>query len=61
MKYKGFTGTVEWSETDGVFFGQVLNIAPNLVSYEGDSEETLEIRFQEAIDDYLEYLEYEKY
>lgn len=34
MEYKGYIGSVEFSEEDGVFFGSVMGIR-SLISYEG--------------------------
>lgn len=34
MQYKGYVGSVEFSEADGLFFGKVLGIRA-LISYEG--------------------------
>jgi len=36
MEYKGYYGTVEFSATDKVLFGNVIGIK-GLISYEGDS------------------------
>ena len=40
MEYKGYVGSVEFSEADGVFFGKVQGIR-SLISYEGESAEEL--------------------
>ena len=34
MEYKGYVGSIEFSESDGVFFGKVQGIR-SLISYEG--------------------------
>ena len=52
MKYKGYIGSVEFSETDGCFFGKVLGIRA-LISYEGTSVNELTDDFRGAVDDYL--------
>ena len=36
MEYKGYFGTVEYSETDNILFGKVIGIE-SLISYEGRS------------------------
>ena len=36
MEYKGYLGSVEFSEEDDIFFGKVLGIR-SLISYEGDN------------------------
>ena len=35
IQYKGYVGSVEFSEEDGIFYGKVLGIR-SLISYEGD-------------------------
>ena len=53
IQYKGYTGTVEYSDTDCLLFGKVLGIK-GLVSYEGHSVAELKEDFECAVDDYLE-------
>jgi predicted HicB family RNase H-like nuclease len=53
LNYKGYTGSIEFSRDDDLFFGKVLGIQ-SLISYEGKTGKELEKDFQEAIDDYLE-------
>ena len=53
MEYKGYIGSVEFSETDEVFFGKVQGIR-SLISYEGTNAKELIKDFREAVDDYLE-------
>jgi len=53
LSYKGYTGSIEFSREDDLFFGKVLGIQ-SLISYEGKTGKELEKDFQEAIDDYLE-------
>ncbi len=52
LHYKGFIGSVEFSESDGVFFGKIEGINA-LVNFEGESVKELTDAFQEAVDDYL--------
>ena len=52
MEYKGYVGSVEFSETDGVFYGKVQGIR-SLISYEGETAKELIQDFHEAVDDYL--------
>ena len=49
MEYKGYLGSVEFSEEDEMFFGKVLGIR-SLISYEGDNAKDL-------IDEYLKWCE----
>lgn len=52
MQYKGYVGSVEFSEADGLFFGKVLGIRA-LISYEGTNAAELVADFHGAVDDYL--------
>lgn len=54
MKYKGFIGSVAFSEDDNVFFGKLEGI-DGLVNFEGESVSQLTEAFHEAVDSYLEY------
>lgn len=51
--YKGYVGSIEFSEESGVFYGKVLKIR-DLVSYEADTHEEMQKSFEEAVDDYIE-------
>lgn len=53
IEYKGYVGSVEFSENDSVFFGQIMGIR-GLISYEGTTAEELINDFHGAVDDYLE-------
>ena len=53
MTYKGYNGSVEFSEADGVFYGKVMGVR-DLISYEGDTVEELMDDFHSAVDDYLD-------
>ena len=52
MQYKGYVGSVEFSENDGILFGKVQGIR-SLISYEGTSVQELLDDFHGAVDDYL--------
>ena len=52
IEYKGYVGSIELSETDGVFFGKVQGIR-SLISYEGTNAAELVADFHGAVDDYL--------
>ena len=52
LSYKGYHGTVEFSLTDKVLYGQVIDVS-SLISYEGQDLTELEADFHEAVDDYL--------
>lgn len=52
MEYKGYVGSVEFSEEDGLFYGKVMGIRA-LISYEGTNAKELVEDFHGAVDDYL--------
>ena len=52
IQYKGYIGSVEFSEEDSIFYGKVMGIR-SLISYEGESARELLEDFHGAVDDYL--------
>ena len=52
MEYRGYRGSVEFSEPDGLFFGKVQGIR-SLISYEGANAAALSEDFHAAVDEYL--------
>ena len=59
MEYKGYYGSVHYSDDDQVFHGKIEFIR-SLVSYEGTDVRGLREAFEEAVDDYLQLCEDEK-
>ena len=53
MTYKGYIGTVHYSEEDEIFHGKIEAIN-DLIMFEGASVKELKKAFHEAVDDYLE-------
>lgn len=53
LEHKGYCGSINFSQTDNVFFGKLENISA-LVNYETETIEQLEAAFREAVDDYLD-------
>ena len=53
IEYKGYVGSVEFSQEDELFFGKVQGIRA-LVSYEGTNALELVEDFHAAVDDYLD-------
>lgn len=53
IQYKGYIGSVEFSEEDSIFYGKVMGIR-SLISYEGESARELLEDFHGVVDDYLE-------
>lgn len=58
MQYRGYVGSVEFSEEDCVFYGKVQGIR-SLISYEGENARDLIDDFHGAVDDYLRTCEAE--
>ncbi len=52
IEYKGYIGSVEFSESDSLFYGKVQGIR-SLISYEGTNASELISDFHEAVDEYL--------
>lgn len=53
MTYKGYAGSVHYSDEDRVLYGKVECIR-SLISYEGTDVNSLRRAFEEAVDDYLD-------
>ena len=58
LKYKGFIGSVNFSEEDSVFCGKIEGIN-GMVNFEGQSVQELTDAFHEAVDDYIAFCEEE--
>ncbi len=56
LEYKGFHGTVHFSNEDAVFFGKIAGIN-DLVTFEGASVKELNTAFAEAVEDYISICE----
>ncbi|MCC6476794.1 type II toxin-antitoxin system HicB family antitoxin [bacterium] len=56
--HKGYSGTVNFSAEDGVFWGKIEGIKAT-VSYEGHDAKSLLASFREAVEDYLDMCEHE--
>ena len=54
IKYKGYTGSVNFDSGDRIFHGRVLGVSSALIGFEGTAVADLEKDFQNAVDDYLE-------
>ena len=57
-EYRGYKGRISYSPEDGCFFGEIQDI-PDLILYDGESLEQLEMNFREAVDDYIDNAEKE--
>ena len=58
LEYKGYLGSVEYSDEDEVLHGR-LEFIRDLVTYEGKDAKGIRTAFQQAVDDYLELCEAE--
>ena len=54
LKYKGYTGHVEFDDESGIFHGEVLDLR-DVITFRGKSVEEIEQAFRDSIDDYLEF------
>ena len=54
LNYKNYTGSIYFSEEDAVFHGKVIGIKA-LISFEGDSVNTITNDFHKAVDEYLKF------
>ena len=53
MEYKGYYGSVHYSDDDRCFFGKIEHIR-DLISYEGHDVASLKKAFEDGVTDYLE-------
>ena len=53
LHYKGYSGSVEYSEEDDCLHGRVIGIRPS-ITYEGQDVAELKKDFQDGIEDYLD-------
>jgi len=54
LNYKGYTGHVEFDDDADIFHGEVLDTR-DVITFEGETVETIKTAFQESIDDYLDF------
>jgi predicted HicB family RNase H-like nuclease len=54
MKYKGYTGIVEYDEESQVLCGRVIGLR-DVITFEGDSGPEVTQAFQDSVDDYLAF------
>ena len=53
MTYKGYSGSVEYSDEDNVYFGKIVGINDR-ITYEGVDTISLREDFETAIEDYFD-------
>ncbi len=54
MKYKGYSGYVEYDDEAGIFHGEVVDTR-DVITFQGKSVKELKKAFKDSIDDYLEF------
>jgi predicted HicB family RNase H-like nuclease len=54
MKYKGYTGVVEFDEESQVLFGRVIGLR-DVITFEGNSVAEVTEAFHDSVDYYLEF------
>ena len=54
LKYKGFSGTVEYSAEDDILYGKIIGIS-GLAMYFGNSLDSLKKDFYESVDFHLSH------
>ncbi|MBP5637514.1 MAG: type II toxin-antitoxin system HicB family antitoxin [Bacteroidales bacterium] len=54
LRYKGYVGSIEYSEADDCFVGRVLGLRRTGIIFEGKSVDQLKQDFRESIDYYLD-------
>ncbi len=54
MKYKGYTGHVEYDDEARIFHGEVLGIK-DIITFQGTTVDEIETAFKESVEDYLAF------
>lgn len=54
LRYKGYTGRVEFDDDAEVFHGEVCGLR-DVITFEGRSASEIKRAFRDSIDDYLDY------
>src|ERR1700730_18887185 len=54
IKYKGYTGHVEYDDEAKIFHGEVLGIK-DVVTFQGTTVDEIEQAFKDSIEDYLDW------
>ena len=56
LKYKGYTGHVEFDDECGIFHGEVLDLR-DVITFQGKTVAEIEKAFRASVDDYLAFCE----
>lgn len=54
LQYKNYEGSINWDLKDGILYGKIEFIRA-LINYQAKDLRNLQIAFQEAVDDYLDF------
>ena len=54
LEYKGYYGSIEYSKENKRFYGNVLGMTKDSITYEGNTVDELENDFIESIESYFE-------
>ena len=57
LHFKGYTGSVEYSDADNCLFGSVLGMKKSCILYEGSTIDELKKDFEAGIESYLDHCE----
>ena len=53
LHYKGYNGSVEYSEEDKCLHGKILGLRNSLILYEGNSLDELKADFETGVENYI--------
>ena len=53
LKYKGYSGVVEYDSDENILFGKVIN-ANAVITFVGQNTDDIKIAFEQSVDCYLE-------
>lgn len=56
LKYKGYSGRVEFDDDAGIFHGEVLELK-DVITFQGKTVQEIERSFRDSVDDYLRFCE----
>jgi len=54
VQYKGYTASIEYSDEDACYVGDVIGMKDNMIVFDGNTIEDVHLRFKESIDFYLD-------
>jgi predicted HicB family RNase H-like nuclease len=54
LKYKGYTGRVEYDDEAKIFHGEILD-TKDVITFQGTSVDEIEKAFRGSVDDYLAF------